>query len=146
MDRHLYGKLIMKRFLPGPTAVAALFAAALFPGQASAQVTNAATTNGSVVIATGNTFQTILSALGSPPSSRRSLTIQNNQTTTDNCWVFVGSGSATKATSILLPPGQAYDRYFPYGAVRCDVTVPTCAVFNLGHRHLCGHPIGSRWP
>ncbi len=93
---------------------------------AAAQSTTAATINGSVVIATGNTFQQILPALGAPPAARRSLTIQNNQTTTDNCWIFVGpTASATKGTSILLPPAQAYTRYFPY--VPSDNIAGTCA-------------------
>lgn len=90
---------------------------------ASAQTINATTTNGSVVIATGNTFQTILAALGTPPAIRRSLTIENNNST-DSCWVFIGSGAATKALSILLLPGGSYTRYFPY--VPSDAIQATC--------------------
>lgn len=95
------------------------------PGQA--QIVG--TKNGSVTITTGNTFQTVLAALtavsfpGRP--SRRSLTIQNNNTTTDNCWIFIGSGTASAATSILLQPGQAYTRYWPY--VPSDAIQGTCA-------------------
>lgn len=83
---------------------------------ALAQTTVAATTNSSAVIATGNTFQTVLTAI-TQNNQRRSLTIQNNNTTsTDNCWVKVGGtlGAATKGTSILLIPGAAYTRYTPY--------------------------------
>lgn len=80
----------------------------------------------SAVIATGNTFQTIMSAMGDN-ESRNSLTIQNNNTTsTDNCWIVVGGalGSATKGTAILLAPGQAYTRYYPF--VPSDAIHATC--------------------
>lgn len=76
--------------------------------------TPAVTTNSAVTITTGNTFQTILA----PASSRRSITIQNNNTSTDSCWIEFGSGvtaaNATKAKSIELLQGQAYTRYYPY--------------------------------
>lgn len=72
------------------------------------------TYNSSVVIATGNTFQAILSA---STSGRQSLTIQNNNAS-DSCWISFGSGitaaNATKANSILLSSGQAYTRYYPF--------------------------------
>lgn len=80
----------------------------------------------SAIIATGNTFQTIMSAMGDN-ESRNSLTIQNNNTTsTDNCWIVVGGalGSATKGTAILLTPGQAYTRYYPF--VPSDAIHATC--------------------
>jgi len=91
---------------------------------ATAQIVNAQTTNASVVIATGNTFQTILAALGTPPTPRRSLTIENNNAT-DSCWVFVGASAATKGISILLLPGGSYTRYYPY--VPSDAIQATCA-------------------
>lgn len=97
----------------------------LLPCAAFSQSTNAATTNDSKVIATGNTFQTIVGAVGLPPAIRRSLTIQNNNTNTDNCWIFVGSGVATTANSILLAPGGSFQRYFPY--VPSDLIQGTCA-------------------
>lgn len=87
--------------------------------------TPAATTNSSAVIATGNTFQSVLAALGAPPAQRRSLTIENNNAT-DSCWIFIGAtGSAAKGTSILLLPGGSYTRYYPY--VPSDNIAATCA-------------------
>jgi hypothetical protein len=78
-------------------------------------IVNIPTTNRSVSITTGGTFQQILAAT---PNTRdtlyQSLTIQNNQTTTDNCWIHIGGGTVNQSTSILLAPGQAYTRYFPY--------------------------------
>lgn len=112
-------------------AVAGMLAAASPSG---AQVTPAATVNGSVAIAAGNTFQSALAALGSPPALRRSLTIQNNNTNGDNCWLFIGAtASATKALSILLGPGGSYQRYAPYIpsdnlAVTCTTTADTVYV------------------
>jgi hypothetical protein len=87
---------------------------------------NLATTNSSITIAAGNTFQQAVAALGVAPATRRSITIQNNNTSTDNCWVFIGAtGSATKGTSILLAPGGSYQRYWPY--VPSDNIAATCA-------------------
>jgi hypothetical protein len=79
----------------------------------------------SVVITTGNTFQTIIGALGDN-ESRNSLTIQNNNTS-DSCWIVVGGtlGSATKGTAILLLAGAAYTRYYPF--VPSDAIHATCA-------------------
>lgn len=110
---------------PMLTRAAVLAAALFFAGQASAQ-TNAATTNGSVTIAAGNTFQQVLAALGALPAvPRHSLTIQNNNTNGDNCWLFIGpTGSATKATSILLGQGGSYQRYSPY--IPSDNIAATC--------------------
>jgi hypothetical protein len=102
-------------------AVASLFLA-LWCAGAFAQ-TVAQTTNGSVTITTGSTFQTILSAI-TQTNQRRSLTIENNNAS-DNCWLFIGSGSATKATSILLTAGGSYTRYYPY--VPGDAMQATCA-------------------
>jgi hypothetical protein len=85
--------------------------------------TVATTTNGSVTITTGSTFQTVLSAITNN-NQRRSLTIQNNNAT-DSCWLFIGSGSATKATSMLLLAGQPYTRYYPY--IPADAIQATCA-------------------
>jgi hypothetical protein len=98
------------------------------------QAETLATVNGSVSITTGNTFQTVLAAVtggfpvfnpGGIPTGRRSLTIENNNTNGDNCWIFIGSGTATKATSMLLGQGGSYTRYWPY--VPSDVIQATCA-------------------
>ena len=78
-----------------------------------------ASVNGSVAITLGATCQTVLAAAG-----HKSLTIENNNTNGDNCWVFLGSGSATKATAILLLPGGSYTRYYPY--VPSDAIQATC--------------------
>jgi len=119
----------MKRFrLP----LIAVFLLACVP--AFAQVVDLPTTNGSVSITTGNTFQTVLAATGfTKGQSRRSLTIQNNNATTtcmaagncDLCWVFIGSGTATEAKSIQLSATQAYTRYYPY--VPSDAIQATCS-------------------
>lgn len=107
----------------GTLALTALVWGAL-PGICGAQqVRPAATTNRSVTITLGNTFQTILSA-----QERISLTIQNNLTTTDNCWIFIGTAVATKGTSILLGPGVSYTRYYPF--IPNDAIQATCASTN----------------
>jgi hypothetical protein len=110
--------------MQGRLAGLALLAAIAWAAPSFAQ-TAAVTTNSSAVIAAGNTFQTILAAVPALPVTRRSLTIQNNNTTTDNCWIFVGAGGASKGTSILLPPAWSYSRYFPY--VPADAIQATCA-------------------
>ena len=91
-----------------------------------AQAVNAPTTNGSVTITTGGTFQQALAAVSIPPAIRRSLTIENNNTNGDNCWVFLGAtASATEGTAVLLGQGGAYTRYYPY--VPSDAIQVTCA-------------------
>jgi hypothetical protein len=102
--------------------LAALLLVLLLGSPALAQ-TVAQTTNGSVTITTGNTFQTILAAI-TQTNQRRSLTIENNNAT-DSCWLFIGSGTATKGTSILLTSGGSYTRYYPY--VPSDAIQATCA-------------------
>lgn len=99
--------------------VVLLLAALAAPAAAQ---TAAPTTNGSVAIAAGNTFQTVLAAV-TGFTQRRSLTIQNNNGT-DSCWVYVGAAAATKATSILLLPGGSYTRYYPY--LPSDAIQATC--------------------
>jgi hypothetical protein len=102
-------------------AVASLFLALSCLGALAQTV--AQTTNGSVTITTGSTFQTVLTAV-TQNNQRRSLTIQNNNAT-DSCWLFIGAGTATKATSILLLAGGSYTRYLPY--IPNDVIQATCA-------------------
>ena len=100
-----------------------VFLALLIASPAFAQTTpqGRGTVNGSVVIVTGNTFQTVLAA----NPRRLSLTIQNNNAS-DSCWLFIGPlASATKGTSILLATGQSYARYYPY--LPSDVIAATCA-------------------
>jgi hypothetical protein len=88
------------------------------------------TTNGAVVITTGNTFQTVLAA--STLNNRRSLTIQNNNAS-DSCWITFGTFSgttitaanATKGRSILLLAGGSFTRYYPY--IPSDEIEATCA-------------------
>jgi hypothetical protein len=87
----------------------------------SGGISSGPTTNRSVTITTGSTFQNIITA----GQVTKSLTIQNNNTNGDNCWIFIGGGTATKATSILLSPGQSYGRYGPF--VPSDVIQGTCA-------------------
>jgi hypothetical protein len=108
--------------------ILSLLCALLVSGAASAQQ-NRPTINYSATIVTGNTFQQIL-----PVQNRWSLTIQNNNTSADNCWVTFGTTAAqvpitavnaTKAISIVLGPGQALTRYFPY--VPSDAIIATCA-------------------
>ena len=91
------------------------------------------TTNGSVTIVTGNTFQQVLAATKDPRDFvRQSLTIQNNNTA-DSCWLVFGSvagvaitaGNATKAESILLTAGGSFQRYAPY--IPSDAIIATCA-------------------
>jgi len=82
---------------------------------------NLPTTNRSVVIATGNTFQTVLAA---SVTGRNSLTIENNNAT-DSCWVYIGASGQTEAKAILLLAGAAYTRYFPF--VPSDAIQATCA-------------------
>lgn len=93
------------------------------PAAAQQIPTNYGTLNSSAVITTGNTFQTLLAATTSA-TRRRSLTIENNNAT-DSCWVFVGAGSATKGTSILLLAGGSYTRYWPF--IPSDAIQATCA-------------------
>lgn len=81
---------------------------------------NKNTTNNSAVITTGGTYQTILTA----STARASLTVENNNAT-DLCYLYIGSGSATNAKSILLIAGGSYTRYFPY--VPADAIQATCA-------------------
>lgn len=119
--------------------IAAVAALVILCGSAQAQ-NNRGTLNYSVKIATGNTFQQIR-----PSEGRWSITIQNNQTTTDNCWIIpngngqIVGGTTTLSTnvtingntmtaqqaSILLTPGLPWQRYFPY--VPNDAIYGTCA-------------------
>jgi hypothetical protein len=88
-----------------------LVALLLLTGIAHAQTSTQPTTNSSVAIATGNTFQQMMG----PNDIRRSVTIQNNNTNGDSCWIYIGTlANALKANSMLLGPGGSYQRYYPY--------------------------------
>ena len=84
---------------------------------------NRPTVNISLANMTANVFQSLLPAVTGNP--RQSLTIENNNTTNDNCWVFIGSGTPAKTAAILLIPGGSYTRYFPY--VPSDPVQAACA-------------------
>jgi hypothetical protein len=82
--------------------------------------------NASVTIAVGGTYQQVRP----PTQAYNSLTVQNNNTTTDNCFleltglVVAGNTTATSVVttngtvtaqqaSILIQPGGSYQRYYP---------------------------------
>lgn len=124
----------MYKLLPTFLICIGLVSAALAQIPTGNQPYNAPTKVIRVVIAAGNTFQTVLLAVADPtgnPLSRHSLTIQNNNTT-DSCWLDYGllsgtpitAGTATKAGAILLLPGGSYTRYFPY--IPSDEIEVTC--------------------
>jgi hypothetical protein len=100
--------------------VASLAIALLFGSRAFAQ-SSPAPTDIVVTINTANKFQQILAASG---SARRMLRIGNNNTNDDICWVFVGSGPASKEASYPIPPGEKYLRYPPF--VSSDAIQATC--------------------
>ena len=135
--------------------LAAAAALAFACTQASAQILqplDLPTTNGSVKITTGSTYQQLLAALAyTTDSQRKSLTIQNNNTNGDNCWLIIGavpntSGAAqivaavttastiitvdgtamtAQQASILLQQGVPFTRYLPN--IPSDVLFVTCA-------------------
>jgi hypothetical protein len=77
-----------------------------------------------VTISAGNKFQQIVPT-NNTGTDRRTLTIQNNASNGDNCWVYVGSDRPSKDGSIVLAPGKSYDRYWPF--VPSDAIQATCA-------------------
>lgn len=103
------------------------------------------TTNGSVKIATGLTYQQVLPTLIGTSTVRQSLTIENNQATgSDLCYLIVGTNQIVAGTtttssnitiggntvtaaqaSITLTPGGSYTRYWPF--VPSDAIYATCA-------------------
>jgi hypothetical protein len=111
---------------------------ALTPAAAD-QASQLPTFNQSISITTGNTYQ----AISSTTQAMRALTIQNTNTTTDNCFIEVsglvtaGMTTSTAVTiagkpastagkvSILLGPGQSYGRYYPH--IPTGPIVGTCA-------------------
>lgn len=124
--------------IPAALAVAMTLALHVFLPDAALAQSAIPALNRSISVTTGNTYQ----AIDAVNESRRSVTIQNNNTNTDNCWINVdgkvaaGNTTATSVTnvngtitaakaSILLQPGQAYTRYYPY--VPSGAIVGTCA-------------------
>jgi hypothetical protein len=101
--------------------IASLAIALLLNSKALAQ-TPSAPTNTVVTISTANKFQQVLASSG---TARRMLRISNNNTNRDSCWVFVGSGQASKEGSYEVPPGKEYVCYPPF--VTSDAIQATCA-------------------
>jgi hypothetical protein len=99
--------------------VASLAIALLLGSAAFAQTPS---TNTVVTISTANKFQQVLASSG---TKRRMLRVGNNNANRDSCWVFVGSGQASKEGSYAVPPGQEYLRYPPF--VSSDAIQATCA-------------------
>jgi hypothetical protein len=128
----------MRLFRAGLLA-AALSAAFSFGAHAQTAI---AVTNGSRLITTGNTYQTILPALGAPPATRRTIQIQNNNAS-DACYleysglVVAGNTTATSVTptggsamtaqqaSAVLAAGGSWFRSAPY--IPSGAIVMTCA-------------------
>jgi hypothetical protein len=94
----------------------------LLLGSATFAQTPPAPTRTLVTIGTGNKFQQVLASSG---TERRMLRISNNNTNGDSCWVFVGSGRASKESSYPVPSGKEYLRYPPF--VSSDTIQATCA-------------------
>ena len=138
----------MKKLLALSTAISLLASAAF--AEAPTDLTSV---NGSVLITTGNTLQTILTGVGNQTGGLRSLTTQNNNTSSDNCWIVFGdkanSGSSlgsqitpgtttlsstitlhgvsmtVQQAAILLAPGVPFQRYAPF--IPGDTIYGTCA-------------------
>jgi hypothetical protein len=100
--------------------VASLAMALLLGSTAFAQ-TPPASTKKVVTINTANKFQQVLAG----GTTLRMLRIGNNNNDRDSCWVFVGSGPASKEGSYAVLPGKEYLRYPPF--VPSDVIQGTCA-------------------
>jgi hypothetical protein len=89
----------------------ASLAITLLLGSAAFAQTRSAPTNTVVTINTANKFQQILASSG---TARRMLRISNNNADGDSCWVFAGSGQASKEGSYEVGPGKEYVRYPPF--------------------------------
>ena len=97
-------------------AIALLLGSPAFAQMQPAPTSTVATIN------TGNKFQQLLASSG---AQRWMLRITNNNTNGDSCWVFVGSGQASKEGSYAVLPGKEYLRYPPF--VPSDAIQATCA-------------------
>ena len=94
----------------------------LLLGSATFAQTPPASTHKVVTIGIGNKFQQVLASSG---TELRMLRISNDNTNDDICWVFVGSGPASKEASYPISPGKGYLRYPPF--VPSDAIQATCA-------------------
>ena len=104
-------------------AFALAIASILLGSRAFAQTTTPQEPTGSAVtIEIANKFQQVVPATG---AKRKALTIKNNNTNNDSCWVFIGSGRASKENSIALDPSGSYVRYWPFAS--SDAIQATCA-------------------
>jgi hypothetical protein len=106
-------------------AVSLAIASILLGSRSFAQIkTPQEQTSNSVTIEVANKFQQVV-----PPNKagmeRRALTIQNNNSNADNCWVHLGSDKASQTNSNLLAPGASYIRYWPFAS--SDAIQATCA-------------------
>jgi hypothetical protein len=112
----------------------ALFITAILPafGQNQPQVqgepvsgvaVNRSTVNASAVIAAGGTFQVVLPSIIGTTTQRQELTINNNNAS-DPCYIFIGAGTATEATALMLNAGSSYRREWPF--VPSDEIQATC--------------------
>jgi hypothetical protein len=99
----------------------ASLAVALILGSAAFAQTVPAPTKKVVTISTANKFQQVLAS----GATLRMLRIGNNNNDRDSCWVFVGSGQASKEGSYEVQPGKEYLRYPPF--VPSDAIQATCA-------------------
>ena len=101
--------------------VASLATALLFGSRALAQ-SSPAPTDTVVTINTANKFQQVLASSG---TARRMLRIGNNNTNDDICWVFVGSGRASRRKNVILVRlAGEFLRYAPF--VPSDAIQATC--------------------
>ena len=99
----------------------ASLAIVLLLGSRTFAQTSPAPTDVVVTINTANKFQQVLASSG---TARRMLRIGNNNDNDDSCWLFVGSGRASKEGSYEVPPGKEYLRYPPF--VPPDAIQATC--------------------
>lgn len=79
------------------------------------------TINVSQTISVGNNFQTAANS----NTSRKSLTIANNNSNGHNCWMFIGAGFPNLTNSIILPPNTSYFRN--QGIIPSDPIQVTCS-------------------
>jgi hypothetical protein len=108
----------------------ASLAIAFLLGSAAFAQTPSAPTNTVVTINTANKFQQVLASSG---TARRMLRISNNNADGDSCWVFAGSGQASKEGSYEVGSGKEYLRYPPFvpsGAIQatCESSKDTLDV------------------